>query len=151
MNTRKVRSKFNNFQILLDSGCNSTIVMNRLIEKLNAKRGDVMQWHTQAGNINTDLKVKLHFTLPKLRAMKIVTRNCHVYDSDKVRYVMILGRDSLTGLVLNLGLSEHVIEADDGPLKGLTAPMIYVGMYELKNLNTGKNTPEEMFMNYYKE
>ena len=73
-----------------------------LIEKIDPKRDNVMQWHTQAGNINTYLKVKTYFTLPKLSAMKIVMWNCHVDDSDKVRYDMILGRDSLTGLVLNL-------------------------------------------------
>ena len=83
--------------------------------------------------------------------MKIVTRNCHVDDSDKVRYDMILGRYSLTVLVLNLKLSDHVIKADDRPLKGLTAPMVDIGVYELKNLNTGNITPEELFVNYYKE
>ena len=61
-----------------------------------------MQWHMQAGNINTYLKVKTDFTLPKLSAMEIVMRNCHVDDSDKVRYDMILGRDLLTALGLNL-------------------------------------------------
>ena len=83
--------------------------------------------------------------------MKIVTGNWRVDDSDKVRYDMILGRDSLTVLVFNLELSDHVIKADDGPLNGLTAPMVDLGMYELKNLNTGNITPEELFVNYYKE
>ena len=64
---------------------------------------------------------------------------------------MILGRDSLTGLVLNIRLYDHVIKADDGPLKVLTSPMADLGMYELKILNTGKITPEELFMNYYKK
>ena len=109
MNTLKVRSKFKNFWIWLDSGCISTILIKRLIETVNPKRYDAMQWHTQAGNINTYLKVKTDFTLPKLSAMKIVMRNCHVDDSDKVRYDMILGRDSLTGSVLNLKWSDHVI------------------------------------------
>ena len=31
MNTRKRKSKFNNFQILLDSGCSSTIVILGLV------------------------------------------------------------------------------------------------------------------------
>ena len=31
MNTIRGRAKFKNFRILLDSGCNSTIVMRRLI------------------------------------------------------------------------------------------------------------------------
>ena len=85
------------------------ILMKSLIEKPNPKRDDVMQSQKQEGNINTYLKVKIDFTLPKLSTMKIVTWNWHVDDSDKVRYDMILGRDSLTGLVLNLKLSDHVI------------------------------------------
>ena len=31
MNTRKGKAKFKNFRILLDSGCNSTIAMVRLV------------------------------------------------------------------------------------------------------------------------
>ena len=37
MNTRKGKAKFNNFRILLDSGCSSTIIMIRLVEKLTLK------------------------------------------------------------------------------------------------------------------
>ena len=37
INTRKGRSRFNNFRILLHSGCNSTIIMGRLTKKLNPK------------------------------------------------------------------------------------------------------------------
>ena len=51
----------------------------------------------------------MNFTLPKLSAMKIVTWNFNVDHSDKVRYDMISGRYSLTGLVLNLKLSDNVI------------------------------------------
>ena len=39
-------------------------------------------------------------------------------DSAKGRYNMILGKYLLTGLGLNLKVSEHVIKADDGPFKG---------------------------------
>ena len=69
-------------------------------------------------------------------------------ESAKSRYDMILGRDKLTELGLNLKLSEHVIKLDDGPLKGSTAPMVDLGTYQLKYLNTGEFTPEESFMNY---
>ena len=50
-------------------------------------------------------------------------------DSTKSRYDMILGRYILTALVLNLKLSNHFIESDDGPLKGSTAPMADLGTY----------------------
>ena len=46
MNIRKGREKFKNFQILLDSGCSSTIVTRSLVEKLHPEKDTVMQWHT---------------------------------------------------------------------------------------------------------
>ena len=62
-------------------------------------------------------------------------------------YYIILGRDILIPLVWNLKFFDHVIEVDGGYFKGSTAPMVDLGTYEFKDLNTGKNTPEELFMN----
>ena len=101
-----------------------------------------MQWHTHAGNITTNLNIKVYFTLPTLSATNFVTWKCHVDDSAKGRHDMILGRDLLTELVLNLKFSRHIIKAYDGPFKGSTIPMVYLGMYEFKDLNTGKITSE---------
>ena len=42
---------------------------------------------------------------------------------------MILGRYILNALVLNLKSSDHVIESDDGTLKGSTAHMVDLGTY----------------------
>ena len=50
----------------------------------------------QAGNINTNLKVNIYFTLPDLSAMKIVTWNVHVDYSAKGRCDIILGGYLLT-------------------------------------------------------
>ena len=69
-----------------------------------------MQCHTQADNNTTTLKVKIDFTLPEFSTAKIVTWNCHVDDSARGRYDMILGRDLLTGLGLNLNLYKHIEE-----------------------------------------
>ena len=74
---------------------------------------------------------------------------CHVNDSTKGRYNMMLVRDLSTELVFNLELSEHVIEAFDGNFKGSTTPMVDLGKYEFKDLNTGNFIPEESFTNYY--
>ena len=51
-----------------------------------------MQWNKQAGNITTNLKVKIDFTLPALSATNLVTWNFHVDESAKGRCDMILGR-----------------------------------------------------------
>ena len=66
--------------------------MRRIVRKLHPKKDDVMQWHTQSGNITNNLKVELDFTLPELRATNFVTWIFHVDDSAKGRYSMILGR-----------------------------------------------------------
>ena len=76
-----------------------------------------MQWNTQAGNINTNLKFKIKLTLPEYIATKIVMWNCHMYESSKGRYDMILGRDLLIDLGLNLKFSDHIIKAYDGTFK----------------------------------
>ena len=62
----------------------------------------------------------------------------NVDDPSKGRYDMILGRNILAELWSNTKLSEHVIKVDDGNLKGSTAPMVDLGTYEFKDLNTGK-------------
>ena len=51
-----------------------------------------MQWHIQAGNITTNLKVELEFTLTEQSKTNVVTWKFHGYDSTKGRYNMILGR-----------------------------------------------------------
>ena len=88
-----------------------------------------MQWHTQAGSITANLKVKIDFTSPELGATKIVTCNCHVNDSSKGRYDMILAGYILTDLGLNLKFSNTLIEEYDGPFKGSTMPMVDLSTY----------------------
>ena len=130
------------FKILLEIGCNSTIFMGRLIKKLTHKVRAVMQWYMQADNINTNLTVKTYLTLPVLIAAEMVTWNFHVDDTTKGRYDMILGRDILKTLGLNLKLFDYVIESDYGSFKELTPHMVDLGMYEFKYLNIGNITPE---------
>ena len=57
----------------------------------------------------------------------IVACKCHADESDKGRYDMILGRDILIELFLNLKLSDHVIKMDYAPFKGSTALLVDFG------------------------
>ena len=91
-----------------------------------------MQWHTQGGSITNNLKVRIDFILPKISAKTIVTWNCHVNESAKVRYDMILGVDILTDLILNIILSDHIIEAENGTFKGSKEPMVDLCVYQFK-------------------
>ena len=88
-----------------------------------------MQWHTQSGNITTNLKVKVDFTSPAISTTNVVTWRYHVDDSARGKYNMILRWDLLTEFGLNIKFSEHVIEADDGPFKGYTTPMFAIASH----------------------
>ena len=84
------------------SGFSSTTVIRKLTTKLINKRDNLIQWHTQTGNITANLKIKIYLTLPELSVTNIVTWNCHVDDSARGRYDMILGIYILTELGLNI-------------------------------------------------
>ena len=73
MNNIRGRERFKNFEILLDSGFSSTIVMGRLVEKLHPEKDSVIQWRTQARNITSNHEVKVDFTLPTIRTTNVMT------------------------------------------------------------------------------
>ena len=56
----------------------------------------VVQWHAQARNVTTKIKVKVYFTLPAFSATNVVTWKFRVDESSEGRYDIILGRDILT-------------------------------------------------------
>ena len=64
-----------------------------------------MQCHTQADKTTNNIEVNIYFTLPELSATNIMMCKCHVYDSAKSRYDMILDWDILTQLGLNIKIS----------------------------------------------
>ena len=66
------------------------------------KKDDVMQQHTHASKITTNIQVNIDLPYPNLRVTKLVTWTCREDNSSKSRYVMILVRDLLTELGLNV-------------------------------------------------
>ena len=111
----------------------------------------MMLCHTQAGNITNNLKVKIDLTSPELSAKKIVTWNCHADSSSKGRYDMVLSRYIVIALGSNKKISKHIIQADYGHLKASSSPMVNLGMYEFKYLNTGGGYTRSIFTNAYSE
>ena len=62
---------------------------------------------------------------------------------------MILGRDLLTALVLDLNFSSNIIIGGDGPYEGCSAPMDDLINYEFKPLTEKIVKLEEFFINSY--
>ena len=77
----------------------------------------------------TSKKVNVEFCSPEFSATKIVMRTCHVDDSAKGRYNMILGRNLLTTLGLDIKFSDRVIVGVERLYEGCSVSMVDVSNY----------------------
>ena len=91
-------------------------------------------WETQAGNFKTSKKVNVDFFLPEFSATEIVTWKYHVDESNNGRYDIILGRDLLTALVLDLKFSDNFIYGRKGSYEGCSAPMVDLSNYAFNTI-----------------
>ena len=62
---------------------------------------------------------------------------------------MILGRDILTALGIDLKLSENIIIGGDGTYEGYSTAMIDVRNYDFKPITEKIVEPEQYFINSY--
>ena len=91
-------------------------------------------WESQAGKFMTSQKVNVDFCLPKFSATKIVSWKCHVYNRANIRNDIILSRELLTALGLDLNFFVNIIIGGEGPYEGCSAPMVYLRNYDFKSL-----------------
>ena len=108
MNTCSRREKFRNFQILLGSRNSSTNLMGKLTSELKQKQSETTTCEIQARKFTTSKKVNVYFCLPVFSATKIVSWKFQVDISTNGRSNMILGRDLLIALGLDLKFSENI-------------------------------------------
>ena len=84
--------------ILLDFGCISDILNGIMTQKLKYKPDTSTEWITQAGKFTAKSMANIYFNLTEFNATKIVTWKCHVDESTKGQYDVIIGRDLLITL-----------------------------------------------------
>ena len=78
-----------------------------------------------------------------------MTCKCHLDESTNGRYDMILGRDLLNALGLDLKFSDCVILGGYGPYKECFVPMVDVINYDFNIITAKTVKPEESFINSY--
>ena len=84
--------------------------------------------------------------------IKIVTWECHVDNSTEFRYDMILGKELLTDLVLDLNISKHAITGGGRPHGICMAPVVDMSKFNYDSLNLKDNVKlEESFSDAYVE
>ena len=89
---------------------------------------------TKAEKFTTSKKVNLAFCLPDFSVTKIVMQKFHVNESNNGRYDMIIGKDLLTALGLDLKFYDSVIIGVEGPYKGCLSPMVDISNYDFKSI-----------------
>ena len=107
-------------RVLLDSGCGGTLVNKAFVHKYDKTKTSITKWKTKAGTFETNRKVECQFTLPEFHEGKEISWKMFVDETDQQlnNYDMIIGRDLLHELGIDLLFSEGVMKWDNA-----TVPM----------------------------
>ena len=123
-NTRMGKAKPIVLKALLDSGASESLVLRKHAKKLRLKNleGSKTLWTTPAGSLKTSTKCQAQFIIPEFYDDRMISWDLHTTDTLGA-YDLILGRDVLRGLGINLDFSRNVIQWDkvEVPLKDALA------------------------------
>ena len=101
--------KTSTIKVLLDSGASSSLITSDLVRKLKVKPAGLTVWDTAAGAFETHGTSKITFQLPELSPTAECTWKVHVHKGKLSNYDMILGRDILTTLGIDLCFSDQMV------------------------------------------
>ena len=110
LNTRLGKESTKRISVLLDSGASSSVIHKDLVRKLRMTKTSPTMWNTAAGPLNTSERVDIEFALPELSPSATIKATVHVHPAKITRYDMIIGRDMLTELGIDVLFSTSTIE-----------------------------------------
>lgn len=123
-NTRQGKAKPVMIRALLDSGGSGSLVTERYAKKLRLKKSQHAKtvWTTPGGAMKTTTRCQAQFTLPELHDNRMIAWDLHVTKSLGA-YDMIIGRDMLMDLGIDIRFSSNTVEWDESeiPLKDVDA------------------------------
>ena len=103
-------------RVLLDSGASGTLVAEEHAKKLRLKKTNAKTvWTMPGGALKTTYKCKAQFTIPELHDNRLIEWNIHV-SKNLGAYDMIIGRDLLEDLGIDLKFSSQTVEWDDSEI-----------------------------------
>ena len=102
---------------LVDSGASESIITKAKTDKLPVKKyKQERQWSTAAGVRTTNTKIATSFSFPELHANKLINQSLHVVDLNIDRYDMIIGRDFIKSLGIDIHGTDITIDWDNASI-----------------------------------
>ena len=100
----------------MDSGASASIIKYKNVEKLRLKQQqNPLKWKTAAGELSTNYKVAIEFSLPELHESRMVQWTVHVAKTCG-NYDLILGRDLMQELGLTFSFLNCTITWDENSI-----------------------------------
>ena len=107
---------------LLDSGCSATIGRKNIEDQISSNTEN-HRWHTAAGKFTTVGKSKIQLQLTELSQTAILEETIFVTDQDLGQYDIIIGRNTLENLGIDLLFSTSTINWPDRDVELPMKPM----------------------------
>ena len=146
-NTSLGKAKPVTIRALLDSGASESLVSQKYVKKLRIKKTGKgsTTWSTPGGDMTTNQKVKAQFSIPELQDKKLIEWDLHV-TKDMKNYDMIIGRDLLSFLKIDVLFSNETIEWDDYsmPFKPADATLVHYHIEESMAVQSGTDRVREI-------
>ena len=102
---------------LVDSWASESIIAKAKADKLPVKKTKKeLQWSTDAGILTTNTKIITSFSFPDLHANKLINQSQNVVDLNIDRYDMIIGRDLIWVLDIDIHEVDMTIHWDDAAI-----------------------------------
>ena len=107
----KTKTEF--IRALLDSGGAGCLITNKVAKKLRLKESNLkpVRWSTPAGEVVTTKTAKSQLTLPEIHPDRLIEWDFHVTPT-LGHYDMIIGRDMMEFLGIDIKFSDHTIVWD---------------------------------------
>ena len=103
---------------LIDSGASSSLIVEKHTKGMPRKsEKEDKVWNTAAGEMKSKTKTKsMEFSLPELHTTRKIQKSFHVVEMELANYDMIIGRDLMTAIGLDVRGSDQSIQWDDAIL-----------------------------------
>jgi hypothetical protein len=114
---KKSRNKnHEGLRVLIDTGCSHSIILKKYCKKL--KDNKEKEYATGSGTLKTKHESKVYFSLPEFSDQKIINWVFNVTNSEDLGYDVILGRDILLNLNMNISFENRNVSWE-----GIEIPM----------------------------